>query len=121
MPTTRSIGDGIRTTGVRTYRTEDGKSKLVVWTDKLCVICNCFLTKEQHKFCAKHGVGSKEYTAYNKERYHAYNEKYRGTHHSQEIKRHAENYRKTVENNCLAAFSLLLSKARNSGVLRDVS
>lgn len=112
---TRSIGSGLRSTGNRTYRTENGKSVLVAWADKRCVICNRLLKKFQHKFCSLHGVGSKEYTAYNLEKIHQYNRDYRDTHHFQELARHAENNGKRKEQKLRECFRVFLSLAVNAG------
>jgi hypothetical protein len=115
IPATRSIGDGLLATGYRVFRTNN--KGLVSWSQRRCKACGKFLSKRQKLYCEAHGVGSKAYLASHKEEYHIYNKKYRETHHEQEIERHTKNNRKRIEKNCLASFQLLLSKARNSGVI----
>lgn len=114
LPATRSIGDSCFTTGYRVYNNGLG---LVSWSQRKCKTCGKFLSKRQKLYCNEHGVGTKTYLTTHREQYHAYNKDYRETHHEQEIERHSENKRKRIEKNCLASFQLLLSKARNSGVL----
>lgn len=86
MPTSRSIGNGLLTTGVRTYKVKD--MSLVAWSQRQCLFCGCFLRKTQRKYCEKHGTGSKEYFLLNKERYHTYNKKWREANLEHERERH---------------------------------
>src|SRR5208337_5569591 len=70
------------------FRTYKGCSMdLVAWSQRRCVVCQCFLSNSQRRFCDKHGLGSKEYFLFNKVKFHQWNKDYRETHHIQELKR----------------------------------
>lgn len=57
MGTTRRLGNGIRTTGFRTYTVKriNGKCAqiLLSWSHRRCQRCQRFLSKQQEKWCTK--------------------------------------------------------------------
>lgn len=86
MQHSHSIGNGLLSTGVRTYKVNG--MVLVAWTQKRCKVCGHFLKKGKGDYCSKHGVGTKEYFLLNKDSYHRYAKKWRETHHEYDLKRH---------------------------------
>jgi CRISPR/Cas system-associated protein Cas10 (large subunit of type III CRISPR-Cas system) len=62
---TRSIGDGLISTGFRSYIS--GKGILVTWVQRRCEVCGRFLKKRQERFCDIHGTHNEIVKKWNKE------------------------------------------------------
>ena len=90
------LEQGLFSTGVRTYRSINGKVSVVCWIVNRCKVCGRFLDKRHFKYCPNHSVGSKEYFKINKESYHKWNKNYREENHERELNRHREWYRNTL-------------------------
>lgn len=93
-----SIGNGLSSTGYRTYRNDNKNHKqiLVSWIQRRCKVCGRFLSKRQGKYCDNHGLGSKEYFEINKEKYHKWNKNWREQNYESELQRHRDWYNKKV-------------------------
>lgn len=84
--------NGILINGYRAYQSYG--MKLLSWRQRRCVICQRFLFKDADKYCEKHGVGSKEYSLYNKDKIHEYCRIWRTKNHAYDINRHRVYYRR---------------------------
>lgn len=62
----KSLGNGIATSGIRTYKIINSKYILIGWIQRRCERCQRFLSKKEYRFCSKHGTHNEVSKLWNK-------------------------------------------------------
>ena len=90
------IEKGLFSSGVRTYKSINGKVSIVCWSQNRCMVCGKFLDKRHFKYCSKHTVGSPEYFEINKDSYHKWNKNWREENHEYDLERRRKYFDKYI-------------------------